>query len=107
MQLEFGTKVARMGSWREAAFRFERAIAAEESNARAWNNLGVARENLGELDGAKEAYERAMALAPDERRIRLNYDRFLENYRNRPAPRDPAADADDGPEPAPASPENR
>jgi len=77
IQLEFGVKVAKMGSWREAAFRFERAVKANDSNARAWNNLGVARESLGEFDAAREAYQKSLALAPDDRRIRQNYERFL------------------------------
>lgn len=86
IQLEFGVKVARMGSWREAAFRFERAVKANDSNARAWNNLGVARESLGEFDAARAAYEKSLALAPDDRRIRQNYERFLNIARVRFVP---------------------
>lgn len=87
VQLEFGVKVAKMGSWREAAFRFERAVKANDSNARAWNNLGVARESLGEFDAARQAYEKSLALAPDDRRIRQNYERFLNITRVRFVPR--------------------
>ena len=86
IQLEFGVKVAKMGSWREAAFRFERAVKANDSNARAWNNLGVARESLGEFDAARQAYEKSLALAPDDRRIRQNYERFLNIARVRFVP---------------------
>jgi Flp pilus assembly protein TadD len=85
IQHEFGVKVARMGSWREAAFRFERAVKADDANARAWNNLGVARESLGDFDAAREAYEKSLALAPDDRRIRQNYERFLNLANARPA----------------------
>ena len=95
IQLEFGVKVARMGSWREAAFRFERAVKADDANARAWNNLGVARESLGEIELAREAYEKSLALAPDDRRIRQNYERFMNLARVRPAtPPDAAQQAD-------------
>ena len=95
VQLEFGVKVARMGSWREAAFRFERAVKADDANARAWNNLGVARESLGELELAREAYEKSLALAPDDRRIRQNYERFMNLARVRPVtPPDAAQQAD-------------
>ena len=37
-QIAFGSEVARKGLWREAAFRFEQAIAKEPGNARAHNN---------------------------------------------------------------------
>jgi len=91
IQLEFGVKVARMGSWREAAFRFERAVKADDGNARAWNNLGVARESLGDFASAREAYEKSLALAPDDRRIRQNYERFMSLSGARTAPSSDAA----------------
>ena len=34
-QIAFGARVARQGLWREAAFRFEQAIARDPNNARA------------------------------------------------------------------------
>jgi Flp pilus assembly protein TadD len=76
-QMEFGVKVALKGSWNEAAFRFERAVETDDKNPRAFNNLAVARENLGQFDAAREAYEKALALDPQDHRIRDNYDRFM------------------------------
>jgi len=76
LQLDFGVKVAMKGSWNEAAFRFEKAVQADARNARAWNNLGVARESQGRFDAARQAYEKALALAPGDERIRENFDRF-------------------------------
>jgi Flp pilus assembly protein TadD len=81
-QLEFGVKVARMGSWREAAFRFERAVRADGTNARAYNNLAVALENLGRFEEAKRAYEKAIELGPDSKHIRQNHERFMSYYRS-------------------------
>ena len=75
-QLDFGVKVALKGSWNEAAFRFEKAVHADAGNARAWNNLGVALESLGKFDAAREAYEKAKALAPGDEKIRDNFERF-------------------------------
>jgi tetratricopeptide (TPR) repeat protein len=40
-----------------AAASFERAVGLEAGYADAWLGLGTAREALGELDGAREAYE--------------------------------------------------
>ena len=77
LQLEFGVKVAMKGSWNEAAFRFQKAVDADENNARAHNNLGVARENLGQFEAARAAYEKALQLEPSDPRIRLNHERLL------------------------------
>lgn len=38
-QVTFGIKVAQQGLWREAMYRFERAVAIDPSYAPAWNNL--------------------------------------------------------------------
>jgi Tfp pilus assembly protein PilF len=81
-QLEFGVKMALKGSWLEAAFRFDKAVklGGTSTSARAYNNLAVAKESLGQFEQAREAYEKALALKVDEqedRRIRENYDRFL------------------------------
>jgi Tfp pilus assembly protein PilF len=75
-QLDFGVKVALKGSWNEAAFRFQKAVDADASDPHAWCNLAVARESLGQIDAARAAYEKAIALAPDDERIRTNYERF-------------------------------
>ena len=79
-QLEFGVKMALKGAWREAAFRFEKAGKAGGAGAQAFNNLAVAKESLGEFDSAREAYEKALALAPDNKTIRENHNRFMNSH---------------------------
>ena len=79
-QIAFGTEVARKGLWREAAFRFEQAIAREPNNARAHNNLAVALEAGGEFARALTEYKRALELDPKDNYIRRNYARFAEFY---------------------------
>jgi Flp pilus assembly protein TadD len=79
-QLAFGSNVARRGLWREAAFRFERAVEKEPNNARAHNNLAVALEAGGEFARALAEYKRALELAPGDTYIRRNYARFAEFY---------------------------
>ena len=77
-QVEFGIDVARRGLWREALYRWQRAIDLDPTYAPAWNNLGVAFEQAGRFDEAREAYETALDLDPDDFRIADNYDLFLE-----------------------------
>jgi Tfp pilus assembly protein PilF len=79
-QIAFGTEVAKKGLWREAAFRFERAIAMEPANARAHNNLAVALEATGDFARALAEYKKALDLDPKDTHIRRNYARFAEFY---------------------------
>ena len=79
-QISFGSSVARKGLWREAAFRFERAVQQEPNNARAHNNLAVALEAEGEFARALAEYKRALELDPKDTYIRRNYARFAEFY---------------------------
>ena len=79
-QIAFGTEVARKGLWREAAFRFEQAIAKEPANARAHNNLAVALEATGEFARALAEYKKALELDANDSYIRRNYARFAEFY---------------------------
>jgi Flp pilus assembly protein TadD len=79
-QLAFGTNVAKKGLWREAAFRYEQAVAKEPNNARAHNNLAVSLEANGDFARALAEYKRAHELAPNDSYIRRNYARFAEFY---------------------------
>ncbi len=79
-QIAFGADVARQGLWREAAFRFEKAIADQPGNARAHNDLAVALEASGDFGRALEEYKKALELDPTNNYIRRNYARFAEFY---------------------------
>ena len=79
-QISFGSEVAKKGLWREAAFRFQRAVEKEPNNARARNNLAVALEASGEFARALAEYKRALELDPNDSYIRRNYARFAEFY---------------------------
>jgi len=86
-QLRFGVNVARKGLWREARFRFERAALLDPANASALNNLAVALEQQGDFAQARAAYDKALALKPNDTYIQQNYDLFREadDKRNRKA----------------------
>jgi type IV pilus assembly protein PilF len=77
-QVEFGINVAQRGLWREAIYRWERAVELDPTYAEAYNDLAIAYEHEGQLDKARKAYEKAMELAPNNPQIRQNYELFKE-----------------------------
>lgn len=79
-QVAFGIEVAQLGLWKEAVYRWEKAVELDPSNASARNNLAVAYEQTGEFDAANEQYERALELSPNNIYIRQNYELFREAY---------------------------
>ena len=84
-ELGFGIGVARKGLWREARFRFERAVELNPGSANARNNLAIALEQQGAFERARAEYEKALELDPDNLYIQQNYDLFREadDKRNR------------------------
>jgi Tfp pilus assembly protein PilF len=77
-QVEFGIEVAQRGLWREAVYRWERAVEIDPTYAEAYNDLAVGYEHEGQLDKARKAYEKALELAPNNTFIRQNYELFKE-----------------------------
>ena len=77
-QVEFGIRVAQKGLWREAIYRWQRAVAIDPTYAAAFNNLAIAYEHEGNLEKARQAYERAAELDPNNTMIRQNFDLFRE-----------------------------
>jgi type IV pilus assembly protein PilF len=77
-QVEFGINVAQRGLWREAIYRWEKAVQLDPSYAAAYNDLAIAYEHEGMLDKARKAYERALEIAPNNSQIRQNYELFKE-----------------------------
>jgi Tfp pilus assembly protein PilF len=77
-QVEFGIAVAQRGLWREAIYRWERAVQIDPTYAAAHNNLAIAYEHEGELDKARAAYEKAIELEPNNTYIKQNYELFKE-----------------------------
>jgi Tfp pilus assembly protein PilF len=91
-QRQFGVRMARMNLWREAMFRFKRAVEIEPSNAMAHNNLAVAYEANGDFDNAAKEYREALRLDRGNQFIQKNYSRFVE-FTTRSKKRAPAAAA--------------
>jgi Flp pilus assembly protein TadD len=77
-QVEFGINVAQRGLWREAIYRWEKAVELDPTYAQAYNDLAIGYEHEGQLDKARKAYEKALELAPNNAQIRQNYELFKE-----------------------------
>jgi Flp pilus assembly protein TadD len=77
-QVEFGIAVAQKGLWREAIYRWQRATEIDPSYAQAFNNLAIAYEHEGDLVKAREAYEKALRLEPNNALIKQNFELFRE-----------------------------
>jgi tetratricopeptide (TPR) repeat protein len=61
----------------EAARAYEKVVAAFPRDFESWNNLGNARAAAGDLDGAIQALQGAIAIRPDLVRIHLNLSEVL------------------------------
>ena len=77
-QVEFGIKVAQNGLWKEATYRWEKAVELDPSYAEAWNNLAIGYEHQGKFEDADKAYQKALKLDPKNVSIKQNYDLFKE-----------------------------
>lgn len=77
-QENFGVQMARMNLWREALFRFERAVQINPADAMAHNNLAVAWEANGDFEKARKEYLEALKLDRTNQYIQKNYSRYVE-----------------------------
>ena len=77
-QVNFGIDVAMRGLWREAIYRWQKAVELDPRYAEAYNDLAVAYEHEGQLEKAREAYEKALEIEPNNSQIRQNYELFKE-----------------------------
>ncbi len=77
-QVQFGIDVAQKGLWKEALYRWEKAVELDPQYAAAYNDLAIAYEHEGQFDKARQAYEKAMALDPKNTYVRQNYEYFKE-----------------------------
>jgi len=77
-QDDFGVQMAKMNLWREAMFRFKRAVQIDPNDARAHNNLAVAYEATGDFESARKEYLEALKLDRTNPYIQKNYSRYVE-----------------------------
>jgi len=77
-QDNFGVQMAQMSLWREAMFRFQRAVQLNPGDAMAHNNLAVAYEANGDFENAAKEYREALKLDRGNSYIQKNYSRYTE-----------------------------
>jgi Tfp pilus assembly protein PilF len=77
-QVQFGIDVAQKGLWKEALYRWEKAVEIDPQYAAAYNNLAIAYEHEGMFEKARKAYDKALELDPKNTAIRQNYEFFKE-----------------------------
>lgn len=82
VQADFGITAADKGLWKEAIYRWKKALEIEPENAKYHNNLAVAYEANQEYKSAARQYRKALELAPDNEKIGNNYERFLEHHKD-------------------------
>jgi len=77
-QVDFGIRVAEQGLWKEAIYRWEKAVELDPTYAAAFNDLAIAYETAGLFDKARVAYERALQLDPKNVFVKQNFELFKE-----------------------------
>ena len=82
-QIQFGISAAQRGLWDEAIFRWKKAVQSNPDSAAAHNNLAVAYEVKGNWEEAKNEYEMALKLSPNNSHIKANFENFKKNYEAR------------------------
>lgn len=75
-ELDFANDLARQGLWKEAYLRWQRVLDSGKETAAIHNNMAIALEQMGKRDEAEKEYKKALELAPNNNRIKSNYERF-------------------------------
>ncbi len=77
-EFDFANKLAQQGLWKEAHFRWEKAVTQEKETAAIHNNLAIYYEKIGKPEKAETAYKKALKLEPQNKYILSNYKKFKE-----------------------------
>jgi len=82
-QMRFGVEAAKLDLWDEAIFRWKKVLQTDPDSATAHNNLAVAYEKKSLWEEAKQEYELALKIRPDDKHINANYQQFIKRYEAR------------------------
>jgi Flp pilus assembly protein TadD len=76
-----GLSISRQLEYRSEVRLWEAAVREAPWNARAYNNLGYARLQAGDREGALRAYREALAFDPQDETARYNLEDALRNVK--------------------------
>lgn len=82
-EMRFGIEAAKLDLWDEAIFRWKKVLQTDPNSASAHNNLAVAYEKKALWEEAKNEYELALKIRPDDKHINANYQQFMKRYEAR------------------------
>lgn len=75
--LKFGIMASQKGLWKEAIYRWKRAIELDPTNWKAYNNLAVAYEREGMFNEALNLYQIALQYSNENIYVKKNYQACL------------------------------
>ncbi len=75
-EYKFGNQLAKRGLWKEAHYRWTRALHSGIDTAAIHNNIAISLEFQNKLDEAKKEYEKALKLSPQNEFIKRNLSRL-------------------------------
>ncbi len=78
--IKFGVSLGKQGLWKEALYRWREALRHDPDNPVLYNNIAVALESQGDLEGARESYRRAEELAGRAKYLKRNIENFEELF---------------------------
>jgi tetratricopeptide (TPR) repeat protein len=77
-----GLNLAKQGRFADARREFLSAAEVDPENPAAWADLGAANMELGRADEGRNAYDKALLLAPDDWRTHYNFGLFFVREKN-------------------------
>lgn len=75
--VRFGVLASQKGLWKEAIYRWKRAIELDPTNWKAYNNLAVAYEREGMFNEAINLYQIALQYSKENFFVKKNYEACL------------------------------
>jgi len=73
-EFDFANNIAQEGLWKEAYYRWQKALDNNEAVNKAiiYNNMAIALERMGRLKEAEETYKKALKIKPGDSYIKAN-----------------------------------
>ncbi|MCK4762249.1 MAG: tetratricopeptide repeat protein [Candidatus Aminicenantes bacterium] len=83
-EVDFANKLAAQGMWKEAYFRWQKALSRGKESALIHNNMAVALEKMEKFKEAEDAYKKALKLSPGNALIKKNYEKLKRILEGKP-----------------------